>query len=56
MKNAKFLAISALIAGATLFQSGCLGAYFDGFFNTGWPTGNRWLNLGIDVLKEELGG
>lgn len=56
MKNAKFLAISALVAGATLFQSGCLGAFVDGFFNSGWPTNNTWLNLGIDVLKEELLG
>lgn len=56
IKNAKFLAISALVAGATLFQTGCLGAFFDGFFNSGWPTNNRWINLGIDILKEEIGG
>lgn len=44
--------------GASVFGigGGCLGPVFDGFFNTGWPTNNRWLNLGIDILNEELFG
>jgi hypothetical protein len=48
--------VAATLGGGTLFQSGCLNDFFGGFFNTGWPTDNRWLNLAIDVLNEELFG
>lgn len=54
--KAKMYALAALaLSGATIFQ-GCLGSFWDGFFNSGWPTDNRWLNIGIDVVKEELFG
>jgi hypothetical protein len=46
-----------MLGGATVLQSGgfgCLNTVWDGFWNTGWPTENRWLNLGIDILNEEL--
>ncbi|MGE0481979.1 MAG: hypothetical protein AB7Q17_16075 [Phycisphaerae bacterium] len=56
MKKSKLMMLSALVAGATLFQNGCLGSFWDGFFNGGWPNGNRWLNIAIDVLNEELFG
>lgn len=53
----KWLTLSALLfGGGTLFQSGCLGQFWDGFWNTGWPTDNPWINIGIDVLNEELFG
>ncbi len=45
-----------LVGGATIFQSGCLGGFWNGFFSDGWPADNRWLNLGIDILNEELFG
>jgi len=45
-----------LVGGAVLFQNGCLSAFWDGFWNTGWPTDNRWMNILIDVLNEELAG
>lgn len=57
MNKKSFLKWSALLfGGATLFQSGCLGDFWDGFFNSGWPTHNRAVNIAIDVLKEELFG
>ena len=53
----KWLKVSALlVGGAMLFSNGCLGAFWDGMWNTGWPTGNLWLNVLIDVLNEELAG
>jgi hypothetical protein len=55
----KWTSLTALLfGGATVFQSGCLnwGSFWDGFFNSGWPSDNAWLNIGIDVLKEELFG
>jgi hypothetical protein len=58
----KWLTLSALLfGGATVFHSGCLGGLFSGGFwdamwNTGWPSNNAWLNIGIDVLNEELFG
>lgn len=56
-KKSKWLTLSAaLFGGATLFQSGCLGDFWAGFWNSGWPTDNRWLNIAIDVLNEELFG
>ena len=55
-KKSKWLTLSvALFGGATVFQ-GCLGEFWAGFWNSGWPTDNRWLNIAIDVLNEELFG
>jgi hypothetical protein len=47
-----------VVSGATLFQlgGGCLNQFWRGFFNEGWPSDNRWLNLTIDILNEELFG
>lgn len=55
-KSNKWLTLSALLFGGGTLLQGCLGDFVDGAFNTGWPSGNLWLNIGIDVLKEELFG
>ena len=53
----KFLTLAAMtFGGSMLFQVGCLGEFWGGFFNTGWPANNQFLNLGIDILMEELLG
>ncbi len=58
--KAKWYKLGAiLLGGGTLFQfGGCLNLedFWQGFWNTGWPTDNRWLNIAIDVLNEELFG
>lgn len=54
----KWLALSAVTVVGTVMNSGgfgCLSPVWDGFLN-GFPTNNRWLNIGLDVLKEELLG
>ena len=56
MKAKWFKLCASLLGGATLLQNGCLGDFWDGFWNTGWPTDVRWLNIAIDVLNEELFG
>lgn len=57
MKNKKWLAMFATtFGGAILLQNGCLSAFWDGFWTTGWPTDNRWVNIGVDILNEELFG
>lgn len=56
MKNIKWATLAVLVGSATLFQSGCLGAFWQGLWNTGWPTENRWLNLGIDIANEVIFG
>lgn len=56
--------VASAFGGGTLFHFGCLGGFgegslgdfWDGFFNTGWPAGNRWANILLDVLNEELFG
>ncbi len=56
MNKQKLFALAALVCGgATVFQ-GCLGGFWQGIFGRGWPTENLWLNIGIDVLNEELFG
>lgn len=60
MKKSKWIALSAmLLGGATLFSGGG-GCGFSGFgrglLSTGWPSNNRWLNLAIDILNEDLFG
>lgn len=57
MNKRKFYVLATLLlSGASLFQSGCLTAFAQGFFNTGWPGDDRRLNIVIDVLNEELFG
>jgi len=59
MKKSLIKWAALAFGGATVMAwggSGCLGPVWQGFWNTGWPTDNRWLNLGIDVLNEELFG
>lgn len=54
-KKNKWMAYAALLAGgATLFSS-CLGGITRGFTD-GFPASNRWLNLALDILNEELFG
>lgn len=47
---------TAVFGGGMLFQSGCLSDFWSGIFNRGWPTHNLWINIGWDVLNEELFG
>lgn len=59
MKKKLIKIAGAMAGGAFLLHSGsigCLGDFWAGFFNTGWPTNNRWLNVALDVLNEELFG
>lgn len=53
----KWIQLAALlVGGASMLQNGCVNDFVGGFFNTGWPTDNRILNLAIDILNEELFG
>ena len=45
-----------MLSSATLFGAGCLGSFWQGMWNTGWPTNNRWLNLGVDIANEVIFG
>ncbi len=57
MNKQKLFVLSAMLfGGATLFQGGCLNGFFRGFFNSGWPTNNRAINIALDILNEELFG
>lgn len=55
MKKTKWITLALLAGSATLFQ-GCLGKFWDGLWNTGWPADNRWVNLVIDIVNEDLFG
>jgi hypothetical protein len=56
MNKRKLYTLAAMLfGGATVFQSGCLNSFWQGFFNDGWP-GDRRINILIDVLNEELFG
>lgn len=56
MKRVKLITLSALLAaGAFLFQGGCLTAFWQGL-TQGFPGGNRWLNLAVDVAHEAMFG
>jgi hypothetical protein len=56
MKKSTWLKLSAMSLAGGLLLSGCLAQFWDGFWNTGWPTDNRWLNIAIDILQEDLFG
>jgi hypothetical protein len=52
-KKFKWLTIMALASSATLLSgNGCLGAFWNGLWNQNWP--NKWLGLGLDILKEDI--
>ena len=56
MIRAKWMALAVMLAGgAVLFQSGCLGAFWQGA-TRGFPANNRWLNLAVDVANEVIFG
>ena len=56
-KKPTWLKLGAMLAGGgMLFQHGCLADFWQGFWSTGWPTDNRWLNLAVDILQEDLFG
>ena len=42
-------------SGAVVLQLGCLGPFFDGLLRSGFPKGNLWLNLAIDIVQEAVG-
>jgi len=52
----KWISLSALLFGGATVLDGCMGGFWDGLWNSGWPSDNRWMNIGIDILKEELFG
>jgi hypothetical protein len=66
--KAKWAKLSVAVFGVgSMLQLGCLGlgdgdgggffgGFVDGIFGRGFPTNNLWLNIGIDVLNEELFG
>ena len=57
MKASKWLTLSTMLAsGAMLLQNGCLSAFWQGCWKTGWPTDSRWLNLAVDVANEVVFG
>ena len=54
--RAKWISITGMLAGgALLLQNGCLGSFWDGF-RTGWPSDNRFFNIAVDILNEQLFG
>lgn len=52
----KWITLSVLLFGGATVLNGCLNSFWQGFFNKGWPSNNRYLNIGLDVLNEELFG
>jgi len=52
IKRRKWLSLLAITASGTMLVSGCLGAFWQGMWKTGWPSDNPWLNAAVDVLKE----
>lgn len=52
--KSKWIKLTALLAGGSVVLQSCLGDFVDGLFNTGWPTDNRWINIAIDVIKEDV--
>ncbi|MBU0618387.1 MAG: hypothetical protein KKI02_11770 [Planctomycetes bacterium] len=54
-KKSTWLKLSAmLMGGGLLLGNGCLASFWEGFWGTGWPTDNPWLNVAIDIIKEDI--
>lgn len=55
MSKNKLFALSAmLLTGATVFQ-GCLGAFWQGMWKTGFSFGqDKWVDVTLDILREDL--
>jgi hypothetical protein len=56
MKKSKLLVLALLLSGgAMLLQSGCLGAFYQGFTG-GWPQSSRVLSIAVDVINARVFG
>ena len=55
MKKVKWITL-VLLATSTATFGGCVSAFWQGMWNTGWPTNNPWLNLGSDIVNEMMLG
>jgi hypothetical protein len=55
MKSHRFAWLTLLASGSLLLQGSCLGSFWQGV-TRGFPAGNRWLNVAIDVAHEVLLG
>lgn len=56
-KKSTWLKLGAMLTGGgMLLQNGCLSLedFWQGFWNTGWPSDIRWLNIAIDIIKEDI--
>lgn len=54
MNKVKLVVLSAaLLGGATLFE-GCVSAFWQGLWKTGFPADNKWIDLTLDILREDL--
>lgn len=56
MKKAKLMILAAVVAGTVLDSSSCLNSFWNGLWNTGFPSNNLWINLGLDALNEVVFG
>ncbi len=50
LKKTKWTTL-VLLAGSGIAFNGCLGAFWDGVWNSGWPQDQRWLNIASDIIK-----
>ena len=55
MNKAKLAALSVMVlGGATLFE-GCLNAFWQGLWKTGFSFGGpKWIDVALDILREDL--
>ena len=52
-KNIKWLNLTLLAAGGLALE-GCLGAFWSGLFNKGWPADNLPVNIAWDIIQNLL--
>jgi len=53
--NKKLMTLSLMVLSGSLFATGCLNSFWQGFAKTGFSFGqSKWVDIGLDILREDL--
>jgi len=51
----KLMTLSLMVLSGSLFATGCLNSFWQGFAKTGFSFGgHKWVDVTLDIIREDL--